>query len=121
MPLRMILDSGAVAPEHVALVGARNLDPPEVEFIRTSGIRTSLDAVLEGADCVYVAFDLDVLEPGEARPFMPEPGGLALNEAEAMLRELASRARVVGAGFTGGTPDPENIAVIERLAAALGL
>ena len=38
-----------------------------------------------------------------------------------MLREVASRARVVGAGFTGGTPDPENVVVIERLAAALGL
>ena len=29
MPFRMILDSGGVAPEDAALVGARNLDPPE--------------------------------------------------------------------------------------------
>ena len=29
MPFRMILDSGVVAPEDAALVGARNLDPPE--------------------------------------------------------------------------------------------
>jgi arginase len=121
MPLRMILDSGAVGPEHVALVGARNLDPPEVEFIRTSGIRTSPEAVLKDLDCVYVAFDLDVLDPGDASPFMPEPDGLALNEADAMLRQIASGARVVGAGFTGGTPDPGNFVVIERLAAALGL
>jgi arginase family enzyme len=121
MPLRMILDSGAVEPEHVALVGARNLDPPEVDFIRASGIRDTPDAVLADIDCVYVAFDLDVLEPGDASPFMPEPAGLALDEAERMLRAVAADARVVGAGFTGGTPDPENVVVVERLAAALGL
>ena len=34
MPLRMLLDSGAVEAQDVALVGARNLDPPEREFIR---------------------------------------------------------------------------------------
>jgi arginase len=121
MPLRMIIDSGAVEPVHVALVGARSLDPPEVEFIAASGIRSSAADVLADIDCAYVAFDLDVLEPSSARPFMPEPGGPTVAEAEQMLRAVASRARVVGAGFTGGTPDPENVAVIERLAAALGL
>src|SRR5512135_1301095 len=33
MPLRMIIDRGAVEPANVVLWGARNLDPPEVEFI----------------------------------------------------------------------------------------
>ena len=33
MPLRMLLDSGAVDAQDVALVGARDLDPPEREFI----------------------------------------------------------------------------------------
>ena len=37
MPLRMILDSGAVDPTHVALVGVRDLDPPERDFIRDAG------------------------------------------------------------------------------------
>ena len=121
MPLRMIVDGGAVDATHVALIGARNLDPPEVEFISASGIRDNAEGVLRDVDCVYVAFDLDVLDPAEARPFMPEPAGLTVDEAETMLRDLASRATIVGAGFTGGTPDPENIPVIERLTAALGL
>jgi arginase len=121
MPLRMIVDGGAVDAGHVALIGARNLDPPEVEFIQANGIRDAAEDVLHDVDCVYVAFDLDVLDPAEARPFMPEPAGMTVDEAEAQLRELASRATIVGAGFTGGTADPENVAVIERLAAALGL
>ena len=38
MPLRMLIDSGAVAAGDVALVGARNLDPPEEAFIAASGV-----------------------------------------------------------------------------------
>ena len=38
MPLRMVIDRGAVGPANVALVGARNLDPPEVEFIEAAGV-----------------------------------------------------------------------------------
>ena len=38
MPLRMIVDAGTVRPHDVALIGARNLDPPEVEFIAGAGI-----------------------------------------------------------------------------------
>ena len=62
MPLRMLIDSGAVEPEDVALLGARNLDPPEVRFIAASGIRTGAEAIaraVDGAKCTYVAFDAD--------------------------------------------------------------
>ena len=65
MPFRMLLDSGTVQPADAVLVGARNLDPPEVEFIAASGLRTGvdeLDGALDGADAVYVAFDADVLD-----------------------------------------------------------
>jgi arginase len=119
MPLRMIVDAGAVEPERVALVGARNLDPPEEEFIRTTGIgRAPLDALAD-VSCAYVAFDLDVLDRAEAPSFMPEPGGLGLDEAEEEIRRIVAAARVVGAGFSGGTGEPALVPVVERLAAAL--
>jgi arginase len=121
MPLRMILDGGAVDPERTALVGARNLDPPEEDYLARTPVRRTAAEALADVDCVYIAFDLDVLDPGEARPFMPEPDGLTLDEAEAQLRQIAGSARVVGAGFTAATPDAGNVAVIQRLAAALGL
>src|SRR5437763_14490375 len=38
MPLRMAIDSGSVAAQDVALVGARSLDPPEEEFIAATGL-----------------------------------------------------------------------------------
>lgn len=125
MPLRTLLDDGAVRVEDVLLLGARNLDPPEEEFIVSSGLATELSElprVLEGADAVYVALDADVLEPGaEVAMFMPEPDGPDLAEAEAVLARIAASAPVAGAGFTGLTPAPENSAPLARLASALGL
>jgi arginase family enzyme len=124
MPLRMILDSGAVAPEDVALVGARNLDPPEEEYIAQSGLHTGAGAIeraVEGVDCVYVALDADVLEPSELAVFMPEPDGLSLDEVEAILRSVEELAGVLGAGFTGLSFEPSNVEPLARLAAALKL
>jgi len=124
MPLRMLLDSETVASANAALVGARNLDPPERKFIAASGVRTGLeeiDAALEGVESAYVAFDFDVLDPGEeADSFMPEPGGLKLAEAEAALARIADQRRVAGAGFTAFTRSERNAAAIVRLASALG-
>jgi len=124
MPLRMVIDDGAVLPRNVALVGARNLDPPEVEFIEAAGIRTgdgAIDRALEGADAVYVALDCDAFDPGELAVFMPEPDGLRLGEVERLLAELSSRTRVAGLGFTGLVRDEANEPKLARLAAALGL
>jgi arginase len=124
MPLRMVIDDGAVEPRHVALVGARNLDPPEQEFVESSGIQVGEGAVgraLEGADAVYVAFDADSVEPGELAVFMPEPDGLRLGEVERLFAEIAARTRVAGLGFTGLLDDPDNEPRLARLADALGL
>jgi arginase len=124
MPLRMVLDDGAVLPEDVALLGARNLDPPEVEFIEASGIQTgegAIERALEGADAVYVALDADSVEPGELAVFFPEPHGLHLTEIEKLLAEVAARKRIAGLGFTGLLRDEANEPKLARLATALGL
>ena len=123
MPLRMVIDDGAVLPRNVALIGARNLDPPEVEFIDAAGIQTgegAVDRALEGADAVYVALDCDGFDPEEIAVFMPEPGGLGLAEVEGLLADLATRTRVAGIGFTGLVRDEANEPKLARLAAAVG-
>jgi arginase len=115
MPLRMLIDGGDVDPRDVTLIGARNLDPPEVEFIAASGIATSL---AELPDRIYVAVDGDVIEPGELDVFMPEPNGLSLDALEALL---ASLPRPAGAGLTGFVPSVRNEPALARLGHALGL
>jgi arginase family enzyme len=118
MPLRMLLDDGVVAPEDVALVGARNLDPPEQAFLEASGIDDSLDRGLEGVESVYVALDLDVLDPSAIAVFVPEPDGPTVGDVEAILRDVATRTGVAGIGVTGLLPDASNIHVVVRLLAA---
>jgi arginase len=123
-PLRKLLDSGAIQAADVALVGARNLDPPEQEFIRTHGVHTGevgIARALDGAACTYVAFDVDVLDPGELAVFMPEPDGLTLDEAGRILGEIARSTDVLGAGFSAASFEPGNAGPLSRLAGALGL
>jgi arginase len=120
MPLRMLLDDRVVAPEDVALVGARNLDPPEVEYMARAGIDESLERALAGVDAVYVALDLDVLDPGEADVFMVEPRGPGVAEIEAVLLETKARATISGIGVTGFVATERNVPVITRLLAAAG-
>jgi arginase family enzyme len=124
MPLRMIVDSGAVAPEDVALVGARNLDPPEEEFLAESAIQTGRDGItraIDGTANAYVALDCDVVEPTELAVFMPEPDGLSLADLERLLADVRSRTDILGAGVSGLTFEPTNIDPVARLTAALGL
>jgi arginase family enzyme len=103
MPLRTLIEDGAVAIDDVALIGARDLDPPEEDYIERNGLglgETGMRRALTGADGVY---------------------GLRLDEVEELLREVAERVPVLGFGISGLVPDPANVAKIELLASALGL
>jgi arginase len=122
MPLRMLLDRGTIRAADVVLWGARNLDPPEEEFIAAAGIGDDPDALLAhgDADAVYVALDCDVLDPDELSVFMPEPGGPSVAELEELLARVRSSGKLVGVGLTGLAPDPANVEKLERLTAALG-
>jgi len=124
MPLRMLLESGAVQPQDAILIGARNLDPPEREYVAAIGLRTNpdeLDSTLETADGVYVALDVDSLDPGEISAFMPEPDGLTVAEVEGVLRRVQERSTVLGAGFSGLADEQGNVEALGRFCAALGL
>jgi arginase len=121
MPLRSALDEGSVRPEDVALVGARNLDPPEAEYMRASGIDDDVGRALDGAEAVYVALDCDVLDPAAMSCFMPEPAGPTLAEVERILRQVAAAGpAVAGLGLTGLRPDAD-VETLTRLTRALGL
>jgi arginase len=124
MPFRMLLESGAARPVDSVLLGARNLDPAEREYLSESGLHVGeeeVEAALDGTEGAYVALDCDVLDPAELEVFMPEPGGLPLAEAEALLAGLRSRTTILGVGLSGLRPEPENVTPLTRLCAALGL
>jgi arginase family enzyme len=121
MPLRMAIDAGTVLPGDVAVIGARSLDPPEVEYMTAVGIDDDAKRAVDGADAVYIAFDVDVLDAGSLRSFMPEPGGPTVDEACAMLERLvAEGCPVAGLGFSGTVP-ASDVASLVQLASAAGL
>lgn len=125
MPLRIVIDGGAVRAEDVALVGARSLDPGESAFIEEVSLPLGLDGVtraLGGVDAVYVAIDCDVLDPGQGvEVWLPEPDGLSLAEAEVVLERATGLAPLAGAGLTGLVPAEGNGVSLVRLCHALGI
>ncbi len=97
----------AVRPEHVALVGVRDLDLLEREALRASslhvftmheidrrGMATVIDEAIRlvsnGTDGFHVSFDLDVVDPHEA-PGVGTPvfGGISRREAHLAMELLA--------------------------------
>jgi len=120
MPFRMILDEGGVSPEDAALVGARNLDPPEIEFAQDAGIDDSLDRALADVDATYVALDVDVLDPSEVDVLIPEPDGPSAAEIEALLRDIAARTTIAGIGVTGLLATDRDASLAARMLTAAG-
>jgi arginase len=124
MPLRMLIDSGAVGSDDVVLVGARDLDQPEEAFIGEVGLRLGeegIPAAIAGTAGVYVALDCDSLDEDEVCSFMPEPDGLHVGDAERIFRELAQSAPILGVGLSGLVADERNLEPLTRLLTALGI
>ena len=120
MPFRMILDDGVAAIGDCALIGARNLDPPEQEFVARHGLPSSVGDLSNVAGA-YLAFDFDVLDASEIDCYMPEPDGLTLDQGIAIVEQVAARAPILGIGLTGLVPSDANPARLRRVLDASGI
>ena len=142
MPLRFLADSvetdigvtvNLVDPRNVRLVGARELDSPEVEFIDASGI----GQIAVGRDywvdlCrstyvraqAYIHVDLDVIDPDEYRNVKcPARNGIAINELVESVKYIKSKMDVVGISVleNTGTGKKKLEKIRELLAEAVSL
>ncbi len=124
MVLRTLIGEGApglvparpVAPSNVILVGARELDAPEEEYLAESGItlievdsltpKRLVDAVKKtGATRVYIHVDFDVLDPAELEGLdSPVPFGITAATLIESIRAVKEKYELVGAGLTEFTP-----------------
>jgi arginase len=111
-----------VRPEHVALVGARDLDRGERETIKRSGIRVftmreidelgirevmnrAIECASHGTAGIYVEFDTDVIDPSVAPGTgTPVRGGLGYREAHLMMEMLHDCGAVRGVDFVEINP-----------------
>jgi arginase len=110
MPLRLLtgyrpeliadrLGLRPVPEEHILLVGARDLDPPEASYLAAAAIQRRDVADVAAAELpdvpLYVHVDLDVLDPREVPGLRyPAPGGAAAGQLAGALRGLLASGRV---------------------------
>ncbi|MER6141993.1 arginase family protein [Streptomyces sparsogenes] len=120
----------------LVLAGARALDPAELDFIESEGIRTlSVQALREpdqlvsavagtGATHVYIHLDLDVLDPEHFTGLScPEPGGLHPDQLRAALHALTERFSLAGSGVTEHAPAADSAGsdhVLQRILDGMG-
>lgn len=93
----------AIPEQQALLVGARDLDPPEVEYLRHSEIRqlavTELSAEVLPDGPLYLHLDLDVVDPNEVPNLrFPAPAGPTLADVTEALRHVITTGRVAAIG-----------------------
>ena len=95
----------SVQPQDVALVGARNLDPPGTASLAA---QAGIDAdIAAGARRLPTAHTWrSTATCCTARRGRVSPSRAVLSEVEAVLRDVAARAPVAGLGLTGLPPRP---------------
>ncbi|MFL5540416.1 MAG: arginase family protein [Longimicrobiaceae bacterium] len=107
-----------VAEEKVLLLGARDLDPAEREYLKRSRVHhlapdavrgdalaDALDALAGRMQQVYLHVDLDVHDPsGGAANAFAAPGGLTAGEVRRVAEEVAARIPIAAASITAYDP-----------------
>jgi arginase len=120
-----------VAAEATFLLGARDLDPPEVALLQRSAITTipagqipeGLTGLLARAPLSetlgYLHLDLDVLDPtvGHAN-YLPVPNGLSLPQLTAAVAAICARVPLGAAALTSYSPEDDRDQGICRAAFA---
>ena len=111
MPLRLLvghrpeliadaLGLAPVAEDRVVLVDARDLDPPEAEYLRTSAIqRCDVGSVTDDrlpSGPIYLHLDVDVVTPSHLPGLrFPATGGPSLEQVASAVQRVLATGRVV--------------------------
>ncbi len=101
-------------PEHIAVIGARDVDVGEAGLVRELGVRVytmseldrrgtalcveeAFERVTDGTAGVHLSFDLDGVDPAVAPGVgTPVPGGLNLRESLLLCEAAARTGRLLG-------------------------
>jgi arginase len=115
-----------VPEPQIALVGARDLDPPEAAYLAGAPVRQLALAGLDPADLpggpLYLHLDLDVVDAAAVPGLLfPAPGGPAPQEVMAAVARVLGTGRVAAVGIACTWHDGHGAAaaVAPGLAAAL--
>ncbi len=135
-PMRRLIESGAVRPERFVQVGLRGYWPDEETFawmerqgmrsifmhdVMRMGVDAAIDEAVrvasEGTSGIFISFDIDVVDPGEAPGTgTPESGGMLPREALHAVRRLALENDIVGMEVVEVLPGEDHADVTSLLA-----
>ena len=120
----MTLPAGAITSDRVVLVGTRDLDAAEADYIAETGIRmlpveSLSDPALvvaavasTGAHRIFLHIDLDVLDPPEVAGLaFPVPFGAQPADLVATIKALRADYPLAGAAITEFSPSSSDAAV----------
>ena len=136
LPMRRVIESGAVRGDRFLQIGLRGYwpEPPELLWMAERGMRgyemaeiqrRGLDAVITEAlaiaaddtDGVFLSVDIDVVDPGLAPGTgTPEPGGLTGRELLDAVRRIGREANLVGMEIVEVAPPYDQADVTAMLA-----
>ncbi|GDX78681.1 arginase [Deltaproteobacteria bacterium] len=121
-------DTPALDPRNVCVIGARDLDDGERQFVRDSGLRVytmseldergtavcareAVERCLDGTAGIHLSFDLDGVDPQHAPGVgTAVQGGLDLRESHLICEKVAATQKVLGIEMVELNPviDTEN-------------
>lgn len=128
-----------LAPQNVAVVGIRDLDPGEHDLLRRAGVAVySMDAidrvgiaevmhraievVSRGTEGIYLSVDLDVVDPMYAPGVgTPVSGGLTFREAHLAVELVAETELLAGMDLVEVNPILDKVNMTGALAVQLAL
>ena len=131
--------AGHIDPQHIAIVGARSLDPGEKQKLRAARVRVypmheidtrGLGAVMEdavrqvsaGTRGVHLSLDLDVVDPAVVTGFgTPVRGGLSYREAHLAAEMIARSGHLLSLDLVEVNPLLDYANATAELAAELAL
>jgi agmatinase len=129
--LRRALEVACIEPASAAIVGGRDFDPEEVDFMATNrmlsltsaqvaeDVRAAGRAVAEWAAArpLHISFDIDFLDPAYAPGTeIPSAGGFSTRQALDLLHTIAAGSNLVGFDIAEVSP-PADCSDITSLAA----
>lgn len=126
-----------IKPEHVVIIGARDLDEGEKRLIKEQGIKVftmheidrmgmtyvveeTLKIVTNGTDGVHLSLDLDGLDPHDAPGVgTPVRGGISYRESHLAMEMLAEANCITSAEFVEVNPILDHANTTANVAVAL--
>ena len=130
MPLRTILGEGdpsilglcfsKLSPKQVSLVGGRDFDRPEIDYIRNHNMENlPIDKIKKekGYNNIYIHLDLDVLDP-ESFPhvMLPVSDGFDFQSLLRFINDLKNIYNVVGYSIQEFSPlDSDSVKLLKEL------